>query len=115
MLLVAQFAGLAGAVAELRESQRHAAQASAARAAAERLHAATCGRPGPTRPDPVRHAARSRRRARTAGDLTRLEYPAGLSTPRPASPGIPWPRPGLSTHLTPCQPAPKAARPQPVA
>jgi hypothetical protein len=95
MLLVAQLAGLAGAVAELRDSQHHAAQASAARAAAERLHAATCRRPDPTRPGGTRPggtrpAARPHRRGRTAGDLTRLEYPGGLSTPRPESPGILW-------------------------
>jgi hypothetical protein len=41
MMLVAQLAELASVVAGLRESQRHAAQASAAPAAAERLHAAT--------------------------------------------------------------------------
>jgi hypothetical protein len=93
MLLVAQLAGLADAVAELRDSQRHAAQASAARAAAGRLHAATCAKPGPTRPGGTRPTVRPRRRARTAGDLTRLEYPAGLSTPRSASPGVPWPDP----------------------
>jgi len=38
--LVASLAGLAGAVAELRLAQRHAAQAAAARAATEHLHAA---------------------------------------------------------------------------
>ena len=39
IMLIAKLAALAEAVAELRESQRHAAQAAAARAA-ERLHAA---------------------------------------------------------------------------
>jgi hypothetical protein len=41
IVLITKLAALAEAVAELRESQRHAAQAAAARAAAERLYAAT--------------------------------------------------------------------------
>jgi hypothetical protein len=93
MILVAKLAELAGAVAALRDSQRHAAQASAARVAAERLHAATCARPSPARPGTVSPTARPHRRARTAAELARLEYPDGSSTPRPASPGILWPEP----------------------
>ena len=41
--LIARLAALADAVTELREAQRHAAQAAAARRAAERLHAAAAG------------------------------------------------------------------------
>ena len=41
IVLITRLAALAEAVAELRESQQHAAQAAAARAAAERLYAAT--------------------------------------------------------------------------
>jgi hypothetical protein len=41
--LIARLAALADAVTELREAQRHAAQAAAARKAAERLHAAATG------------------------------------------------------------------------
>ena len=88
LMLVAQLAELASAVAWLRDAQRHAAQASAAHAAARRLHAAACARPGPARPGGTRPTARPHRRARTAGDLARLEYQDGSSTPRPASPGI---------------------------
>jgi hypothetical protein len=41
--LIARLATLADSVAELRQAQQHAAQAAAARRAAERLHAAACG------------------------------------------------------------------------
>jgi hypothetical protein len=73
---------------KLRDSQRHAAQASAARAAAECLHTAASARPSPTRPGRTRPTARSHRRARTAADLAWLEFPNGSSTPRSASAGI---------------------------
>lgn len=88
MMLVAQFAELACAVAGWRDTQRHAAQASAARAAAGCLHAAACAGPGRTRPGRTWPTARPHRRARTAADLARLEYPDGSSTLRPAPPGI---------------------------
>jgi hypothetical protein len=73
IVLITRLAALAEAVAELRESQQHAAQAAAALRAAERLHAAT--RPAP----PVQQ--RSALRASTAAKL------AGLSFPIPAAPG----------------------------
>jgi hypothetical protein len=88
MMLVAQLAELASVVAGLRESQRHAAQALAAPAAAERLHAATCARPGRAWPGRASSTERPDRRARTAAELAQLEYPDGSSTSRPASPGI---------------------------
>jgi hypothetical protein len=88
MMLVAQLAGLASAVAGLRDSQRHAAQASAARAAAERLHAATRARPGRSRPGRAEPTAHPHRRARTAADLARLDFPAAPSTPQPPPPGV---------------------------
>jgi hypothetical protein len=53
IVLITKLAALAEAVAELRESQRHAAQAAAARAAAEHLYAAT-------RPAPAHHAGHHR-------------------------------------------------------
>ena len=91
IVLITRLAALAEAVAELRESQRYAAQAAAARAAAERLHAAA--RPGP--PAPPRPAPR----ASTAAQL------AGLSFPEPARPGrLPPP---------PRQPGPYPAGPPP--
>jgi hypothetical protein len=93
IVLVAQLAELASAVAGLRDSQRHTAQASAARAAAERLHAATRAKPGRTWTSRVSPTARPHRRARTAAGLARLEYPEGSGTPPPASPGILRPEP----------------------
>src|SRR6185312_1576241 len=45
IVFITRLAALAEAVAELRESQRHSAQAAAARAAAERLY--TAARPAP--------------------------------------------------------------------
>ena len=59
MMLVAQFAGLATAVAALRDSQRHAAQALAARAAAGRLRAAACAGPGPAGQEEAHNAPAS--------------------------------------------------------
>jgi hypothetical protein len=50
IMLIAKLAALAEAVAELRESQRHAVQAAAALRAAEGLHAAACPAPAPPRP-----------------------------------------------------------------
>jgi hypothetical protein len=75
MMLVAKLAELAMAVAELRTIQRHAAQASAARAAAERLHAATRAGLSRVGPADARSAVRPHRRVRTAADLARLGVP----------------------------------------
>ena len=72
IVLITKLAALAEAVAELRESQRHAAQAAAARAAAEHLYAAT--RPAPAPP------SRSAPRASIAAQLAALSFPA--TTPR---------------------------------
>jgi hypothetical protein len=63
------------AVAELRTIQRHAAQASAARAAAERLHAATRAGLSRVGPADARSAVRPHRRVRTAANLARLGVP----------------------------------------
>jgi hypothetical protein len=73
IVLITRLAALAEAVAELRESQRHAAQAAAALRAAERLYAAARPTPAPLR-------------ASTAAQL------AGLSFPQPARP-VPQPPP----------------------
>ena len=78
-VLITRLAALAEAVAELRESQQRAAQADAARAAAERLHAAT--RPAP----PVS----------TVAQLAALSFPQPLRQGRqPATPGQPGPEHG---------------------
>src|SRR6202011_3856391 len=51
ILLITKLAALAEAVAELRQSEQHAAQAAAELRAAEHLHAA-CPAPAPPRPAP---------------------------------------------------------------
>jgi hypothetical protein len=85
MMLVAELAELAVAVAELRDIQRHAAQASAARTAAERLRAATCAGPSQVRPANARPAVRPHRRVRTAANLARLDFPNAFKSPRTAA------------------------------
>ncbi|MGH3284994.1 MAG: hypothetical protein ACRDPD_09980 [Streptosporangiaceae bacterium] len=97
ILLITRLAALAEAVAELRQSQQHAAQAAAALRAARHLHAATApatrARPAPaprTRPDPQPDSA------------ARL---AAMSFPKPARPGRQPPAPG--------QPGPGPASPPP--
>lgn len=86
MMLVAKLAELAIAVAELRDIQRHAAQASAARTAAERLHAATCAGPSLVRPANARPAVRPHRRVRTAANLARLDFPNAFTVSHPEQP-----------------------------
>ena len=87
IVLITRLAALAESVAELRESQQHAAQAAAAYAAAEQLHAAA--RPAP----PAQR--RPAQRASTAAQLAGLSFPqsARPATP-PATPGQPGPAPG---------------------
>jgi len=83
IVLITQLAALAEAVAELRESQQYAAQAAAALAAAEHLHAATHPVP-PAQPLPTRSAS-------TAAQLAGQSFPQPA---RPATPGQPGPAPG---------------------
>jgi hypothetical protein len=83
IILITRLAALAEAVAELRESQQHAAQAAAARTAAEQLH--TAARPAPpAQPRPAQ-------RASTAAQLAGQSFPQPA---RPAPPGQPGPAPG---------------------
>jgi len=83
IVLITRLAALAEAVAELRDAQQHAAQAAAARVAAEQLHAAA--HPGPpAQPRPAQ-------RASTAAQLAGLSFPP---SPRPATPGQPGLAPG---------------------
>ena len=86
ILLITKLAALAEAVAELRQSQQHAAQAAAALRAAEHLHAAACPAPAPPpRPAP---------RASTAAQLAGLSFPApARPAARPPAPGQPGPDP----------------------
>ncbi len=84
LVLITKLAALAEAVAELRQSQQHAAQAAAALRAAEHLHAAACPAP-PPRPAP---------RASTAAQLAGLSFPApARPAARPPAPGQPGPDP----------------------
>jgi hypothetical protein len=85
MTLVAKLAELAIAVAELRNTQRHAAQASAARVAAAYLHAATCAGPSWAGPANTRPAVRPHRRVRTAAGLARLGFPNAFESLRTAA------------------------------
>jgi len=83
LVLIAKLAALAEAVAELRDSQQHAAQAVAALRAAERLHAA--GRPAAAPPRPAPGAS-------NAAQLAGLSFPApARPVPRPPAPGQPGP------------------------
>jgi hypothetical protein len=68
--LVTHLAALVEDIADLREAQRHAAQAAAARHAAERLHAARATRPQPPR---------QRDTARTVGPLAGRDFPIPIS------------------------------------
>jgi hypothetical protein len=87
IVLITKLAALAEAVAELRESQQHAAQAAAALRTAERLYAASRPAPAPPpRPAP---------RASTAAQLASLSFPnPGRPTQRPPAPRQPGPDQG---------------------
>ena len=96
LALVARLAALIEDIADLRTAQRHAAQAAAARRAAEHLHAARTG-----------YATRvpgNRPRARTAAGQARLDFPMPPLTQRPATPAStskaaqPGPRPSRRPH-----------------
>jgi hypothetical protein len=69
--LVTRLAALAEDIADLREAQRHAAQAAAARHAAERLYAARCTR---ITPPPTQRVT-----ARTTGHRVDHEFPVPIS------------------------------------
>ena len=83
--LIANLVALAEAVAELRKAQQHAAQAAAARIAAEHLHTAVSRAHSRVPRDSETKTSR-RARPRTAADLARLDFPHGLSAARPVAP-----------------------------
>jgi hypothetical protein len=84
IVLITRLVALAEAVAELRQSQQHAAQAAAALHAAERLYAATRAAPPP----------RPASRASTAAQLAGLSFPApARPVARPPAPEQPGPDP----------------------
>jgi hypothetical protein len=75
--LIANLVGLAVAVAELRQAQQHAAQAAAARTAAEHLHAAMA-RARSSVPWPGQTARPQRPRPARQSDAARQDFPLGL-------------------------------------
>jgi hypothetical protein len=103
IVLITRLAALAEAVAELRDTQQHAAQAAAARTAAEQLH--TAARPAPpAQPRPAQ-------RASTAAQLAGLSFPqSARPVTRPATPGQPGPAPGRPPPV-PRLPPPRPRRP----
>jgi hypothetical protein len=103
LMLITKLAALAEAVAELRQSQQHAAQAAAALRAAEHLHAAACPAP-PPRPAP---------RASTAAQLAGLSFPVpARPAARPPAPGQPGPDPeGPRPPRRPSSPRPRGPSP----
>jgi MobA/VirD2-like, nuclease domain len=105
ILLITKLAALAEAVAELRQSQQHAAQAAAALRAAERLYAATRPAPAPPpRPAPS---------ASTTAQLAGLSFPApDQPVARPPAPGQPGPDPdGPRPPRRPSPPRPRGPSP----
>ena len=96
IVLITKLAALAEAVAELRQSQQHAAQAAAALRAAEHLHAAARPAPAaqPRRPSPQPLQPRS--------------PAAPRSSPRCRSPSQPGQPPATRTRSA--RPRPRAAR-----
>jgi hypothetical protein len=104
LMLIIRLAGLIEAVADLRQAQRHAAQAAAAHRAAEHLHTAraTCTSPASDRPT----------RTPTATELMRLDFPfppgplrPGINPPpRARRPSQPAPRPARNSRPRPCGP-----------
>ena len=82
IVLIARLAALAEAVADLRRAQRHAAQAAAARRAAERLHAARCT---------YRTQSRHRAKAQAPGERLSRDFPIPLHEALAASAREPLP------------------------
>jgi hypothetical protein len=93
ILLITKLAALAEAVAELRESQQHAAQAAAALRTARHLHAAT--RPAPAaEPRAASPQPRPAPQPSSAAQLAALSFPKpARADRRPPAPGQPGPAP----------------------
>ena len=101
--LAASLVRLAGAVGELRQAQQHAAQAAAARKAAEGLHAALSRSRAGAAALGIPTQARPAQTIRKPGDAARLDFPVPLQ-PGPLAPQS-------SGHVAP-QPSPRP-RPTP--
>jgi hypothetical protein len=105
ILLITKLAALAEAVAELRQSQQHAAQAAAALRAAGHLHAAT--RPAPAaqpRPAPSPRA-RPGPQPDSAAQLAAMSFPKPGR--QPPAPGQPVPDPASPPPRRPPPPQPR--------
>jgi hypothetical protein len=98
ILLITRLAALAEAVAELRQSQQHAAQAAAALRAAQHLHTAA-------RPAPAAQRQAATPQPRTGPQPSSAAQLAALSFPKATRPGR---KPGA-----PSQPGPYPANPPP--
>jgi hypothetical protein len=96
VVLLTRLAALAEAVAGLRETQQHAAQAASALQAARQLHAAASA--------PAAQAARQPARTASPAALAGTAFPRTSRPPRPDSPAPGPPRPG------PRAPAPSPRR-----
>ncbi|HEY6275701.1 MAG TPA: hypothetical protein VIX86_05165 [Streptosporangiaceae bacterium] len=94
--LIANLTALAGAVAELRQAQQHAAQAAAARSAAEHMHSALTQARSQA-PRPARGEAPRRGKTARPANTARTDFPASpgprLHLPAHQSPGRPHPSP----------------------
>ncbi len=108
LVLIAKLAALAEAVAELRQSQQHAAQATAALRAAERLHAAA--RPAPAaQPRAASPQPQPAPQPSSAAQLAAVSFPKPARVGRqPPAPGQPGPAP--SGPMPPRRPPPPRPR-----
>jgi hypothetical protein len=104
MTLAGRFVRLVEAVADLRNAQQRAAQAAAARQAAEHLYAAMPGHAGP--------AARRRVTTRTAAERNRIEFPfpPGMVPPQtePLADAYRSTQSGPSPSYSPDTPSPRS-------
>ncbi|HUY47427.1 MAG TPA: hypothetical protein VMV92_17135 [Streptosporangiaceae bacterium] len=96
LTLLARLVSLIETIADLREAQHHAAQAAAARKAAEHLYAARAAYPTPA---PVQ-----RTRTRTRADRASLDFPL---------PPTAWPREAYGAAQPGSRPSPRPQQPRP--
>ncbi len=108
LVLIARLAALAEAVAELRESQQHAAQAAAALRAAGHLH--TAGHPAPAaQPPPATSPQpRSSQQPSSAAQLAAQSFPEpARPSGQSLAPGKPGPTPASPAPRRPLPPRPR--------
>jgi len=111
LVLIVKLAALAEAVAELRQSQQHAAQAAAALRAAERLHAAARPAPAAQPPPAASPQPRSSPQPSSAAQFAALSFPKPARPGRqPPAPGQPGPTPASPPPRRPPPPRPRGPR-----